>query len=251
MSLAENFGSNMVMPVGPFGGYGGGNTGWGDGSFWIIVLFLFALMGGNGFGGYGNAGAMPYILNQGTNNDVQRGFDQQAVMGGINGLTSAISNGFANAEVSRCNAQANVLQALNNVSMGLQQCCCDNRAGLADVKYTIATEECSTRNTGTQNTQAILTAMNQGFQSIKDEIYADRLDDERRENQNLRSELMFARGQASQAEQTAIFQQGLNNEVDALYTRLSNCPISTVPIYGNQPIYQYPQSGCGCCGGVA
>lgn len=90
-------------------GNNGGFGGWGDGSFWIIVLFLFALMG-NGFGGGWNGGnAVPYI-----NNDVQRGFDQSAVMNGITGVGNAVSTGFANAEVSRCNGQMNVLQTLAN-----------------------------------------------------------------------------------------------------------------------------------------
>ena len=85
-------------------GYSHGGFGWGDGSFWIIVLFLFALMG-NGWGnGFGGGNQMPYIMNN-TSNDVQRGFDQQAVMSGITGLTSAVANGFSNAEISRCNSQ--------------------------------------------------------------------------------------------------------------------------------------------------
>lgn len=90
-------------------GNNGGFGGWGDGSFWIIVLFLFALMGngwGNGFGNGG--GTMPYVIN----NDVQRGFDQSAVMNGITGLTGTVSNGFANAEISRCNGQTNLLQTM-------------------------------------------------------------------------------------------------------------------------------------------
>lgn len=91
-------------------GNNGGFGNWGDGSFWIIVLFLFALMGnwgGNGFGGNGG-GAMPYVIN----NDVQRGFDQSAIMNGITGLGTTTTNGFANAEISRCNAQTNLLQTL-------------------------------------------------------------------------------------------------------------------------------------------
>jgi len=35
-------------------------------------------------------------------------------MGGLNGITAAVSNGFANAEVSRCNAQTNILQTMND-----------------------------------------------------------------------------------------------------------------------------------------
>lgn len=90
------------MPVQPMGN-GGGSGFWGDGSFWIIILFLFAFMGNGwgGFGGGGNAG-----------NEMQRGFDQQSVMSGIAGINSSL----ANAEVSRCNSQANILATLNNNS---------------------------------------------------------------------------------------------------------------------------------------
>ena len=68
---------------------------------------------------------------------------------------------------------------------------------------------------------------------------------------------MFSRGQASQVEQTAqilannnaqtaIFQQGLNNEVDALYNRLNSCPVPTTPVYGRTPIFTCQNNGCGC-----
>jgi len=131
-------------------GNGNGNSCWGGDASWIIILFLFALFSGgwgNGFGNGGANGAVPYLMNNYTNNDVQRGFDQASIMGGINGITA----GLANAEVSRCNAQTNVLAAINNsqaattagmnsLAMGLQQCLkkknkvkffftCDNTVG--------------------------------------------------------------------------------------------------------------------------
>ena len=126
----------------------GNNNGFGfngDGA-WIFFLFILMLAGGwnnNGFG-YGNGGG------QGVIADVQRGFDQSAVINGLSGITSAINTGFSNAEVSRCNSQANILQTLNNnqanlsnqlntIAMNQQNCCCENRAGLADLKYTVAT----------------------------------------------------------------------------------------------------------------
>lgn len=92
-------------------GFGFGN---GDGgAFWLLVLFLFAFNGGwgNGFGG--NNGGAPYIVN-----DVQRGFDQSAVMSGISGIQSSL----ASAEVSRCNALANLTNQMNTIAMAQQQC---------------------------------------------------------------------------------------------------------------------------------
>lgn len=71
---------------------------------------------GNGFGN-GGGGAMPYVIN----NDVQRGFDQSAIMGGITGLSGTVTNGFANAEISRCNGQTNILQTLAGNQMANMQ----------------------------------------------------------------------------------------------------------------------------------
>lgn len=151
MSLSEN-GNGLVMPVGPM--YGNGSTngfGWGDGSFWIIILFLFAFMG-NGWGNWGgNSGTA-----QTVNNDLQRGFDQQAVMSNLSGINTTVTNGFANAEISRCNSQFNVIQSLNDMAAAFQNCCCENRAQSADLKYTVATEAAATRANDQANTQVIM-----------------------------------------------------------------------------------------------
>lgn len=246
MSLSENglSAADVAAVMGSNGNSWGNN--WGDGSFWIIILFLFALMGGNGFGGYGN-NAVPYMFNQ--NNDVQRGFDQQAVMSGINGLNSAVSNGFANAEVSRCNAQANTLQAMNSLAMSLQNCCCENRAGLADLKYTVATENCSDRQvvsdgirdlmaSNAANTQALVNSTNAGFQSIMDKICQLELDGKNQQIQNLQTQLNMATLRESQNSQTAQIEQYLNPApIPAYVVQKPNCC---------QPTY-----GCGCNSVVA
>ena len=131
-------------------------------------------------------------------------------------------------------------------------------SGIADLKYTVATENCADRYEAAQNTQSIITALTAGIQSIKDDLCADRLanaqretEAERRENANLRSQLNMAQLAASQTAQNAFIAQGLNNEVDALYNRLKSCPVNTVPVYGTQPIFTCPvnvgtQNGCGC-----
>lgn len=118
MSYNAN-GGDMVMPVAPMGysGYGGGNGGFGnawggDGAWWLLVLFLFAF-NGNGFGnGFGGNRAYPYMLNNTTNNDVQRGFDQQAVMSAAGDINAGITSGFAGVNQGLCNGFAGVNQAL-------------------------------------------------------------------------------------------------------------------------------------------
>ena len=299
----ENGGGNsMVMPVAPmYGGGGSGFGGWGgDNGWWIILLFLFALGGwGNGFGGgYGNGGAMPYIMNSTTNADVQRGFDQQAVMSGIGGLQSGISglstqlctccgdiqqslcngfagvnatvnSGFANAETAATARQmANMNQAFGMqtaMSQGFNQlgsqfadCCCENRLGLADLKYTVATENCADRTAAYQNTRDIIDSQTRGTQAILDKLCQLELDGVKAQVDakndkilDLQNQLNMAAFKESQVAQNALFVQGMNNEVDALYNRLSNCPVPTTPVYGRTPIFTCNQNnGCGCgCGG--
>lgn len=266
MSLVNDGSGNMVMPVGPMNG--NGSLGWGgDGSFWIIILFLFAFMNGN-WGGWGNnaGGAMPYIMNNTTNNDMQRGFDQQAIMGGLNGINTAL----ANAEVSRCNAQANILQtlnqnqsaanqAMNSLAMSLQNCCCENRAGLADLKYTVATEACADRQAVTNalfdvttannaNTQQIMSTINNGIQAIQDKLCQQEIEALKTQNQNLQTQLNMANLAASQGNQTATIQAGqraLANEIE----QYVNPTARPAYIVQNPNCCQPANYGCGC--GVA
>ena len=302
MALTDNGGNEMVMPVAPmYGGGNGGFGGWGgDNGWWIILLFLFALGGwGNGFGGgYGSGGAMPYIMSNNTNADVQRGFDQQAVMSGISGIQNGISglstqlcnatgdiqqslcngfagvnatvnSGFANAETAATarqmanmnqmfGAQTAMMQGFNGLQSQFADCCCENRLGLADLKYTVATENCADCTQSMQNTRDVIDAINRGNQGIMDKLCALELDgvknqlaQSQRENLGLQNQLNMAALRESQTAQNAFISQGFANEVDALYTRLSNCPVPTTPVYGRTPIFTCNNNNCGCGCGVA
>lgn len=273
MSLSN--GSNeLIMPVAPM--YGG-NNGWGGfgGDGWWVILFLFALMGNGGWGGFGGFGGgfgggydFPWLLTgqQGINNNTNEGFQNAmlndnitSVRDGISDLSTQLCGGFAGVTASVTNAQNAVsqqlytnqiadlersfnaqtatTQGLTALQAQLAQCCCDNRAATADVKYTIATEACANRATSTANTQAIL-----------DKLCQLELDGYKRENDNLRSQLNMATLQASQADQNAFIQKGFSDEVDQLYNRLSNCPVPSTPVYGRTPIFTC-NNGCGCNGG--
>lgn len=271
-----------------FGGFGG------DGA-WIILLFIIVLMGGwnggwnNGNGGGGAAGAYgaaPYFIN--TTNDVQHGFDQQAIMGDLGAITGAVTNGFAGVNSALCSgfagvangfAQAEIAEngrqlanmnqlfglqtglsnQLNNIAMNQQNCCCENRAAVADLKYTVATEACADRAAvdgalrdvtaqGVANTQALLDTINGGIQAIKDQLCQDKIDAKNETIANLRQEIAMKDLAASQTAQNALIQQGFTNEVDQLYNRLNTCPVPTTPVYGRTPIFTCNNGGCGCNG---
>ena len=252
--MVSNGTDNMVMPVAPMygAGYNGGcnGFGWGGDWAWIILLLLLGGNGwGNGFGGGYGDGVMPYLWNTQTQNDVNRGFDNSGLTNQLSGIQSAITNGFANAEVARCNGTIDTLnqrftdtqfmtQNMNAITSQLAQCCCDNRLATANLSATLASEACATRTTDTQNTQAILTAINGGIQSIKDQLCQDKIDAKNDEIAQLRQENIYARGQASQLAQNQVI-------VDDIYNRLSNCPVSTTPVYGRTPIFTC-NNGCGC-----
>lgn len=185
---------------------------------------------------------------------------QMSLANGFAGTTSAItgaqnalaqqmySNQLADLERSFAAQTANA-QGMNALQAQLAQCCCDNRLATANLGADIAREACATRTADTQNTQSLLNVINGGIQSIKDQLCNDKIDAKNDEIAQLRQELLYARGQASQDVQTATLRQGQIAEVDALYDRLNNCPVGTVPVYGRQPIFTC-NNGCGCgCGG--
>lgn len=261
----------------------GGNRGYGDGfgngDGWWIILFLILAMGGNwgnGFGGNGGNGwngSIPWILN--NDNDIERGFDQQATMGALSALQSSVSNGFANASTQLCNCCADIQQSLCNGFAGVEaganarqianmnqafgmqtammqgfnglqsqfaDCCCENRLGTADLKYTIATENCADRQALNEGVRDIIASQTAGTQRILDQLCSDKIDAKNDEIAQLRQEVLYARGQASQVAQNASI-------INGIYDRLNQCPVGTVPVYGEQPIFTCNTNNCGCgCG---
>lgn len=261
MSLVDNGSNNgMVMPVAPMNGGYGSSMGWGgDWSFWIIILFLFAFMG-NGWGGFGAGnGAGPMILNNAAN-DVQRGFDQQSVMNGITGLTSAVSNGFANAEVSRCNAQANLLQtlnanqnaqtaAMNGLAMSLQNCCCENRAATADLKYTVATEACADRAAVGDALNSVLNTVNAQIQSVKDQMCQDKIDAKNERIQALENQLNMAQMRDAMNSNTSRMLADNAAQTQALEQYLNPAPIPAYMVQ-NPNCCAPSWNNCGCNNGL-
>ena len=236
-------------------GNNGGFGNWGDGSFWIIVLFLFALMGNGWGGGFGNGGgAMPYVVN----NDVQRGFDQSAIMNGITGLGTTTTNGFANAEISRCNAQTNLLQTLamnqaatmqsfNDIGASFQNCCCNQQLATADVKYLIANEAAATRANTDAKVQAVMDKLCQLEMDGIKQNYENRISGMQNEIDSLRAAINSANGAASQNAQTAAIIANNEAQTVALERYLAPTPqpayIVSNPNCCNQNGYMF---GCGC-----
>ena len=166
----------------------------------------------------------------------------------INGAQNAISAQMYNNEIASLN-RSFAEQTANAQGFNMVQ------AGLADAKYTEATEACATRTAAASNTRDIIDAQTRGTQAILDKLCALELDgvkaqlaQAQRENVGLQNQVNMANMQASQVAQTAQILAGQTSEVDALYNRLNTCPVPTTPVYGRTPIFTCNNNGCGCTG---
>lgn len=276
------------MAYGNSGGLGFGND-WGSLIILFLIFGMFGNgFGGFGGGGFGNSYDFPWLMNgqNGINANIANGFQNAqlsdsitSVRDGISGLSTQMCGATGDIQMSLCNGFNGVVNSVNGVNTSisnaqnalaqqmyanqlsdlersfaaqtastqgmtaiqsqLAQCCCDNRAATQDVKFTLAQEACATRATSTANTQAIL-----------DKLCALELDNYKRENDALRTQLNFANLQASQVAQTAELRTAQATTANQLVAELRSCPIPSQPVYGNSPIFTPSYSGCGCSGGI-
>ena len=241
---------------------GNDGFGWGgDGAWWLIILFLFMFNGnwGNGWGYGGNSG---------VGSEVQRGFDQSAVMNGLGAIQNGVTNGFVDTAAALCNGFAGVNASIANgfaqaeiganarqmadmnqafaLQSQLAQCCCDNRLASADLKYTIATENCADRTALSDALRDVLESQNRGVQRILDTMCQDKIDAKNERIADLERQLTMANLAASQNAQTAQILTDNLAQTQALEQYLAPVPR---PAY----IVQNP-NGCNCgttCSGCA
>lgn len=252
MSLSDGT-PMMTMPVAPANTGNGGGFGWGgDGAWWIIILFLFVFCGwGNGgWGNNGNSGAADNYVLASDFATLQRQIDSAAstlerkgditqqgicdgfyamnttLLNGFAGVNQNMNNGFQNAELSRCNQQAALMAQLNAMQMQAQQCCCDQRADTAQVRYDMATQGCETRNQIQNSTRDIIDNANCNSKAILDFLVNSKMQDLQTENQNLKLA-------ASQAAQNSY-----------LVSQLRPSPIPAYTVQNPYCCNQYAACGC-------
>lgn len=204
---------------------------------------------------------------------------QMSMANGFAGVNQGMANGFAGVQQSLCSGFADTTAAINGAQNAIAQQMYGNElaslnrsfaeqtanmqgfngvnSGIADLRYTVATEACADRaavgdalqNVTMQNmgnTNQIVNAINGGIQSIKDQLCQYRDDQKNETIANLRQELMYSRGQASQTAQTAQILAGQAAEIDGVYNRLKNCPVGTYQVCN--PLSAPYAQGCGCGG---
>ena len=270
------------MPVMPAYGYGGGNGGFGNfggDGWWIILLLLLCgngMWGGFGggmwpmmMGGMGAGMGLDYLYPWLNNSEhISDGFRDQQLQSSITGLQNSVTTGFGNVQNALCQGFAGTTAAVTGAQNAIAQQLYGNeiaslnrsfaeqtantqgfnavQSGLCDVRYGSAT-----------NTRDIIDNQNRNSQAILDKLCALELDgvkgqlaQAQRENVGLQNQLNMAALRESQTAQNAFISQGFANEVDALYNRLSSCPVPSTPVFGRTPIFNCGGQTVGCgCGG--
>lgn len=242
MSLSDG-GVQATMPVAPVNSSNGNGFGWGgDGAWWIVLFLIFAAFGGwgngFGFGGGNNGGGVVdgYVLASDFSN-IERKMDiiNGGLCDGFYAVNNSLLTGFGNAELSRCNQQAALMQQLNNMAMQAQECCCENRAAVAQVRYDMASQACDTRNTVQNSTRDIIDAMNCGFRSIDQRLTAQELAAKDAKIAEQNQQLFAAQLAASQAAQNDTLKSYVSGQLAYYNPR-------PVPAFEVPAPYQY--SGC-------
>lgn len=273
MALTDD--NNMVMPVSPMYGNGGGfGNGFGDNGWWIILLFL--LIGMNGFGGngYGSGQSLYPWMNQA---EITTGGFQNAQLGnqitavqsdlgdiqtqlcnGFAGVNSSISNGFSQAEISAnarqmadmqqtFNSQTAITGAISNLASQQASCCCENRLANCQTQNVIQNEGNQTRFADANNTRDLLANQTANTQAILDKLCQLELDGKNEKIADLERQLTMANLAASQTAQTARLLSDNAAQTTALEQYLNPTPIPAYMVQNPSCCSTY--NGCGC-GGV-
>lgn len=205
----------------------------GDGAWWIIILLLFG-WGGRGFGG--GFGGQGYGFGGGcgvpaTQADLAAGFNNSAVLSGINGIDSALCQGFNGLNTA-------FLQGVNGLERQIADCCCATQRAIDGVNYNLATQACDTRNTIQNTTRDIIDNANANSRAILDFLTKDKID-------TLQSENLALRFAASQSAQNAFISANQEAQTATLLRRLgAECPSPAYLVNAPTPV-TFPVNGCG------
>ena len=229
--MDEGTGTTMlVQPSGIGGGVGGGIFG-GDLSI-IVLFFLFMMMGGwgNGFGGgFGGGDLYPWMNNS---QNINSGFRDQmlnesigGIRDGVFGLSNQLCNGFAGiTNTMNQNTMADMERSFS-VQSALQNCCCENRAATADLKYTVATEACADRSAIADALRTVISENTANTQRILDKMCQQEIDNLKAQNIALQNQVNMQNLAASQVSQTAQLIADNTAQTQYIVNRVAPYPI--------------------------
>lgn len=247
--FSSNCNTASVPLVANIDGNNGNN--WNDGSWLWFLIVVFAIFGGwgNGFGGFGGA-------NGGVGSEIQRGFDNQAVVSKLDGISNGLCDGFYamnNSMLTGFNGiNTNIMQTgygiqqavnadtvanmqnTNALQSQLANCCCETREAIQGVNYNMATNTCALQNTMNNNTRDIIDSQQAGFRSILDYLCQDKIATLTAENNDLRRA-------ASQDRQNALLTAAMSTQTNQIINAVNPAPIPAYTVPNPNAYY-----GCGC-----
>ena len=245
-----------------------GNNGnnWNDGSWLWFLIVVFAIFGGwgNGFGGFGGG------INGGVGSEIQRGFDNQAVISKLDGLSNGLCDGFYAMNNSMLTGFNGINTNIMQTGYGIQQainadtvanmqntnalqsqianCCCETREAIQGVNYNMATNACALQSTMNNNTRDIIDSQNAGTRAILDFLTQDKIATLTAENNDLRRA-------ASQDRQNALLTTAMTAQTSQILDAVRPTPVPAYPAASpcglgnwspNVLANGYYGNGCGC-----
>lgn len=241
---------------------------WGDGAWWIVILLIFG-WGNGGFGGWGNGGGGA-MQGYATQADIQRGFDNQAVVSKLDGITNGLCDGFYamnNSMLTGFNGiNTNIMQTgygiqqainadtvanmqnTNALQAQLANCCCETREAIQGINYNMATNTCALQNTMNNNTRDIIDSQQAGTRAILDFLTQDKIATLTAENNDLRRA-------ASQDRQNALLTTAMSAQTSQILEAVRPTPVPAYPAASpcglgnwspNVLANGYYNNGCGC-----
>ena len=247
--FSSNCNTASVPLVANIDGNNGNN--WNDGSWLWFLIVVFAIFGGwgNGFGGFGGT-------NGGVGSEIQRGFDNQAVISKLDGLSNGLCDGFYAMNNSMLTGFNGINTNIMQTGYGIQQainadtvanmqntnalqsqianCCCETREAIQGVNYNMATNTCALQNTMNNNTRDIIDSQQAGFRSILDYLCQDKIATLTAENNDLRRA-------ASQDRQNALLTAAMSTQTNQIINAVNPAPIPAYTVPNPNAYY-----GCGC-----
>ena len=221
-------GSNLsAADIAAVTGNNGMFDGMGNGGWWMMVLFLFAFMN-NGYWGGGNNGG--YV----TQGELQAGLNQQTLQNGQSNLMQTLAN-----NRSEIQGQIAALQ------MGQQECCCNTREAIANLRYDVATQAAQDRADIQNALRDVLVDNNAKTQRILDQMCQDKIDAKNELIAELRTQLNMANLAASQNAQTSAILADNARQTVALEQYLNPTPIPAY-VVANPNCCNAGWNGCGC-----
>lgn len=220
------------------------NGAFGNNGDWIWAFLLFALIGNNGWGGFGGGygggrGAVGenYVLATDFAT-IERKLDgvNNGLCDGFYAMNTGMLNGFNGIQQTLCQGFNGINASITDVGYAIKDCCCQTSRAIDGVNYNLATHFGALNNTLCGLGRDIIENQNANYRAIHEELVANKIEAKNERIAELTMQLNRADLRASQEAQNAY-----------LLSELKPCPKASYIVQPPQQV-TFPTN---CCGNVA